>query len=64
MTTDFKNVFKGGGKGRDFGIPGMIHDMAGPEIGTVNEIQKNWFIRNLLFIAEKNEVRRMEKKAA
>lgn len=62
MVKDFPNVFKGKAKGRDFGIPGMVHDMAGPELGTVHEIQKKWFIRNLLFIAEKNETRRIEQK--
>jgi len=61
---DFPNVFKGAGAGKNFGMPGMVHDMAGPELGTVKEIEEQWMIRNLFFIAEKNEIRRMEAKAS
>jgi hypothetical protein len=59
---DFPNVFKGGGSGTDFGIPGMVHDLSGPELGTVKDIEDGWFIRNLFWIAQKNEIRRMEQK--
>lgn len=61
---DFPNVFKGGGKGKDFGMPGMIHDMSGPELGTVKEIEDLWMIRNVFAIAEKNEQRKIENKKA
>lgn len=63
MEKDFHHAFSRKGEGRNFGIPGMIHDMAGAELGTVEEVQKKWYIRNLLFIANKNEVRRQEMKA-
>lgn len=63
MAKDFPEVFSGGGSGKNFGIPGMIHDMAGPELGTITEIQKQFTIRNLLFIAQKNEIRRKTKKS-
>jgi hypothetical protein len=38
----------------------MIHDLAGAELGTVKDIEKKWTIRNLCFIIQKNEIRRME----
>jgi len=62
MQEDFPNVFRGKSSGTNFGIPGMIHDMSGPELGTVQEIQQSWTIRNLLFVAEKNERTRLEQK--
>lgn len=63
MEKDFSHAFSGKGGGKNFGIPGMIHDMAGAELGTVEEVQKKWYIRNLLFIANKNEIRRQEMNA-
>jgi hypothetical protein len=63
VVADFKRAFSGGGSGKNFGVPGMVHDLAGPELGTVQEIESNWTIRNLLWIVEKNETRRLEAKS-
>lgn len=60
LEKDFPHVFNGEKTSRkNFGIPGMLHDMAGPETGTIKDLE-GWKIRDLLFIAEKNEVRRIE----
>lgn len=60
MQKEFKEVF-GEGSGPDFGIPGMVHEMSGPELGTVDYIMHKMNIRNLLFFARKIKLTQKKK---
>lgn len=57
-----RDVFGSGGSGPDFGIPGMVHEMSGPELGTVDYIMNEMSIRNLLFFAKKIKLTSKQKK--
>jgi hypothetical protein len=61
MTETFPNVYKTHETtpGKNFGWGGVLTDIAGPKYGTDEELQKR-NVWNLLFIMEKNEVRRKE----
>jgi hypothetical protein len=62
LQEEFKEVFTGTSSGQNFGIPGMVHEMSGPELGTIQHIENEWDIRNLLFIAKKIKLTQKKKK--